>query len=192
MRGSTMHVWLFALLALCAAALLGVLALFMVIAKPATPAAPDYRVVALGGLQYEAMMGRPIQPRNAIDASIVSGLTAGDRRVRSGQMLFGAFIGVANDSLRPVPAADRIELQDEFGHVYHSLHLPATNPYAYVPRAIPPKTRIPQFGSPADDNLATTGLLVVFRIPADRYESGPLQLVIHDSRDHRRVAYLTV
>jgi hypothetical protein len=192
MRGSTMHAWLLALLAFCATAVLGVLVLLLAVAKPAAPTAPDYRVVALGRLQYQAMLGRPIKPRNTIDASMVAGLSAGDRRLRSGHMLFGAFIAVANDSLRPVPAAEHIDLRDDAGHVYQPLHLPATNPYAYVPRAILPKTRLPRVGTPADDNLAATGQLLLYRIPADRYESGILELVIHDARHPRHVAYLDV
>jgi hypothetical protein len=107
-------------------------------------------------------------------------------------MLFGAFIAVANDSPGWRPAAERIELRDDAGHVYRPLPLPATSRYAYVPRPVPPRTRIPGPGTPADDNLAATGRLLLFRIPADRYDEGLLELVIHDARDPARVAYLVV
>jgi hypothetical protein len=40
--------------------------------------------------------------------------------------------------------------------------------------------RIPALGSPAADNLASTGRMLVFRIPRQTYESQKLELVIHD------------
>ena len=93
--------------------------------------------------------------------------------------LFGAFIAVTNPALRFIPSADRIELRDDAGHVYRPLRLPAANPYAYSPRAIPPHTRAPLDGTAAADNLAATGLLLLYRIPSRMYESGVLELVIH-------------
>lgn len=143
-------------------------------------AAPDYRVVKVGGLEYEAMQGRPIRPADAVDRKIVEGLRAGDRQIPRGALLFGAFISVTNHSSRALPTADRIELRDDRGHVYHPVRLPAHNPYAYSPRLIGPRIRVPGLGTPADDNLAATGLLVLFRIPAFQYKDGVLELVIHD------------
>jgi hypothetical protein len=144
-------------------------------------AAPDHRVVRVGGIEYEAMLGRPVDPRNAVDRGIIAGLPARQRRVASGRMLFGAFIGITNDSSSPLRTAGRIELRDQAGHVYRPLDLPATNPYAYSPRRLRPGTRIPALGSVADDNLAATGRLLLFRIPATAYENGQvLELLIHD------------
>jgi hypothetical protein len=183
---------LVAAFAVCAAALLGVLLALLFVAKPTLGSSPENRVVAVGGLQYEAMLGRPIYPSQWVDAPMVAGLPADDRRPGPGQMLFGAFIAVANDSARPLPAARRIELRDDAGNVYRPLPLATSNPYAYVPRPVPPKTRIPGVGTPADDDLAATGKLVLFRIPADRYEGGVLELVIHAAHDPRQRADLVV
>jgi hypothetical protein len=113
-------------------------------------------------------------------AVIVAGLSARDGRVAADETLFGAFIAITNDSSAPLPTADRIELRDEDGHVYRPLALPGTNPYAYSQRLLRPGTRIPAFGSPADDDLSATGRLLVFRIPTQAYESEALELVIHD------------
>jgi hypothetical protein len=144
------------------------------------PAAPDFRVVRIGGVEYEAMLGRPLDAADPVDAKIVAGLSARDRRVAPGETLFGAFIGITNDSSRRLRTADRIELRDQAGHVYRPLALPATNPYAYSQRLLRPGVRIPALGSPADDNLAATGRMLVFRIPRQTYESQELELVIHD------------
>jgi hypothetical protein len=44
----------------------------------------------------------------------------------------------------------------------------------------------------ADDDLAATGKLVLFRIPADSYEGGVLELVIHAAHDPQQRADLVV
>lgn len=157
-----------------------------------TPKAPDHRVTQIGGVEYEAMQGRPIHPDNPVDRAIVAGLSARDRRVAPGETLFGAFIAITNDSSTPLQTADRVELRDEDGRVYRPLALPATNPYAYSQRLLRPGTRIPALGSPADDDLAATGRLLVFRIPSRAYESEALELVIHDPSQPAATASLII
>jgi hypothetical protein len=158
-----------------------------------TPAAPDFRVTRIGAVEYESMLGRPLRPGNAVDHAIVAGLPASRRQVPAGQTLFGAFIATTNDSARPRRTADRIELRDQSGRVYRPLPLPATNPYAYSPRMLRPGTRIPSFDSPADDNLAATGRVLVFRIPAKDYDNGAaLELVIHNPSDPGATASLII
>ena len=165
--------------------LAGVILLFATQHRVAATA-PDYRVVAIGGIEYEAMLGRPIDPRNKVDHKIVAGLPGGDTS------LFGAFISATNTSAGPRTTADRIELRDEAGHVYRPLPLPATNPYAYSQRLLRPGVRIPAVGTPADDNLAAGGRLLLFRIPARVSGSEVLELVIHDPSRPARTASLII
>jgi hypothetical protein len=191
-RSTTLTRWILIPLMLSAAALFVALGVLLATEKRVAAAAPDHRVVKVGGLEYEAMQGRPLNPAGAIDRRIVTGLSALDRRMRRGAMLFGAFISVTNDGSRALPTADHIELRDERGDVYRPLPLPAANAYAYSPRLIHPRTRIPGQGTRADDNLAATGLLLLFRIPALEYDNGVLELVIHDPLHPRRTASLTI
>jgi hypothetical protein len=172
--------WLALPLGASAVALFVALGLGLALIHRETPAAPAYRTVRVGGLEYESMLGRPLDPANRIDKQILAGLPRRDRNLPRSQELFGAFISVANQSPRALPSADRLELRDLHGRVYRPLSLPAANPYAYSPRLIHPRTRIPALGSPADDNLAATGRMVLFRIPAWQYRNGRLELVIHD------------
>jgi hypothetical protein len=157
-----------------------------------TPKAPDYRATRIGGVEYEAMQGRPLDPDNPVDRAIVAGLSRRDRHAAAGETLFGAFIAMTNDSTGPVTTADRIELRDENGRVYRPLSLPISNPYAYSPRLLRPGTRIPTLGSPADDNLAATGRLLVFRIPTQAYDSATLELLIHDPSQPHATASLII
>jgi hypothetical protein len=184
--------WILLPLGLSGAALLAVAGLFLGVEHRVTRHAPDYRVVRVGGLEYEAMLGRPVRPAKAVDAKIVAGLPTRDRRLPRGQILFGAFIAVTNDSPRALPTADRIVLRDERGHVYHPLRLPGANPYAYAPRLLHPSTRIPRFGTRADDNLAATGRMLLFQVPGWQYRNGRFELVIHDPGHPASTASLIV
>src|SRR5918992_4120391 len=187
--------WIFPILVASAVAVFAALAVLLATEKRETPAAPPYRVAHVGGLEYEAMLARPIHPANEVDNGIVAGLPDGERRTAGSEILFGAFISVTNTSPGALPTARRIDLRDEGGDVYHPLPLPAGNAYAYTPRLIHPRTRIPAFGSEADDNLAATGRLLLYRIPARQYDDGILELVIDDPADPAdpaRTASLTV
>jgi hypothetical protein len=177
-RLTTLSLWVLVPLGLSMVAVFAVFAVLLATQKRENLEAPDYRVARIGGLEYEAMLGRPIHPANAVDAAITRGQR--DRRLAPGEILFGAFISVTNPTRSAVPAADDIALRDDAGHVYKALPAPAGNAYAYSPRVIPPSTRIPHIGTPADDNLAAGGLMLLFRVPAWQYENGSFELVIHD------------
>jgi hypothetical protein len=157
-----------------------------------SPKAPTFRVAQIGGIAYEAMLARPLDPANKVDRAIVAGLPARDRRLGAGETLFGAFISAANDTSAPRRTAGRIELRDQEGHVYRPVALPVTNPYAYSQRPLRPGVRIPALGSAADDNAAATGRLLVFRIPKQVYESEALELVIHDPSQPAATASLII
>jgi hypothetical protein len=169
------------------------LAVFLIFEKREAGAAPHYDTAAIGGMEYQAMSGRPIDPANRIDREIIAGLPAHARRLGHGEMLFGAFIAFTNASSHPLRSADRIELHYDSGRVYRPLPLPASNPYAYAPRVIRPRVRIPGAGSPAARNLAAGGRLLVFRIPAREYTSGgTFELVIHDPSHPARTVTVAV
>jgi hypothetical protein len=170
----------------CGAILLAALGLFLAIMHRQAAAAPDYRVVKVGGLEYEAMQSR----RVAADSRIAAGLPARDRHLPRGKVLFGAFISVTNTSSHALPTAARIDLRDLAEHVYHPIRLPVTNRYAYQAHLIHPSTRIPPFGTVADDNLSTNGLMLLYRIPAWQYRNGQFELVIHNPSDPAATASL--
>ena len=189
MRRIPLNSLMFVLLALCATAGVAGMGLLVAIAKPTHGESPNDRVVALGGLQYEAMLGRPINVKDSVDRQIVGRLPDEERRTRPGEMLFGAFVAVSNDSARPLRAASHIELEDNYNHSYRALRLPPGNPYAYTPRPIPPRTRLPGARSPVDENLAATGYLLLFRVPTSVFQTGVFELVIHDpGHPDRRVS----
>jgi len=192
-RSTALPRWIVIVLALSAGAVLAVFAVLMATEKRVAAAAPDFRVVTTGGIEYEAMQGRQIDPDNAVDRPIVEGLSAADRRRRRGTILFGAFFSVTNDSAHALRTAHQIELRDALsGDVYRPVSLPASNAYAYRARVVRPGNRLPGVGSPADANLAATGLMLLFRIPAFDYDDGVLELVIHDPLQPAHTVSLTI
>jgi hypothetical protein len=191
-RPTTLPRSILLLLAVSALAVLATVSLFLAVEKRVTAAPVNDGVVSVGGLRYEAMLARPVNAANRVDRRIVAGLAEDHRQRRRGQILFGVFLSIRNDSMRALRSADRIELRDQRDHLYHALDLPAANPYAYAPSVVPSQTRIPRQGSAANDNLAATGKLVLFRIPAAQYENGMLELVIHRPDHPREAASLVI
>jgi hypothetical protein len=192
MRRIPLNSLMFVMLGLCAIAMVAGVGLLVAIAKPTHAVGPNNRVVPLGGLQYEAMLGRPINVNNSVDRQIIGRLPAKERRSRPGELLFGAFVAISNGSPLPLRAASRLELNDDSNRVYRPLRLPPGNPYAYTPRSVPPHTRLPGADNPVDENLAATGYLMLFRIPTGVFRNGALELVIHDPGHPARTASVVV
>jgi hypothetical protein len=168
------------------------LSVFLIVEKRVASAAPNDRTSSIGGMEYQAMSGRPIHPTNPVDRKIIAGLPADARRLRHGEMLFGAFIAFTNSTRHNLRSADRIELRHESG-LDRPLPLPASNPYAYTPRVVRPRVRIPGAGSPAAVNLAAGGRLLLFRVPAREYSNGgTFELVIHDPSHPARTVTIVV
>ena len=71
--------WMLLMVWSCAAALLAAFALLLAVAKPQTPTPTDYSLASVGGLRYQAVAGRPIDPSNPVDAQIVKRLPSRER-----------------------------------------------------------------------------------------------------------------
>jgi hypothetical protein len=172
--------WLMLGCGACVAIVLVTFVVVFAISGSATVAAPTYRVITVGGLQYEAVDGRPLDPANAVDAKILAGVPAGERQTPRGEVLFAAFVAVANQSQGALDPAGTIELVASPGEVYHPIPIAAQSPYAFPTRPIHPRTRIPASNRPAGENLAAGGRVLVFKVPARVYNNEALELVIHD------------
>jgi hypothetical protein len=168
--------WLLRIVFSCAAALLAAFAVLLATQTSVHPAAASYSQAGIGGLRYSAVLGRPVDPSNPVDASIIRGASP---HLSHGQILFGAFVTVTNHSGRALPTATRIDLRDDGGHTYLPIHLPASNRYAYTPRTLAPGTKMPRDDA-AVHNLAAGGRLLLYRVPAARYSDGIFELVVHD------------
>jgi hypothetical protein len=167
-------------LAACAAVLLATAGLLLATEKRATPVAPNFGVVKVGGVQYQAVDARPVNPANSVDRRIVAGLPARYRRTPHSTLLFGAFISATDASGHPLRTAGRIDLRDDSGRVYRPLPLPPSNEYAYAQRTLRANVSMPAQDTPAAETLAAGGRMLLFKIPAWRYDNGSaFELLIH-------------
>lgn len=180
------------LLTAIAVSLVGGMLIMLALAKPTSASPPDYEAVSVGGLDYQLDLGRLIDPATPVDAAIVRGLPASERRVPPRQSLFGAFISITNSTGGRLPSARDIVLRDDAGNVYRPIPLPPGNPYAYRSQTVPPHTQVPApFSQPSTD-LAATGYLLLYRIPAEAFDDGVLELVVHDPANPARTASVLV
>jgi hypothetical protein len=171
--------WIIRILLGCALAGLVAVAVLLATESAAHAAPPDYTQADIGGLDYHVVVGRPMDPANAVDARIIRGLPARDRHLPHGQILYGSFVTVTNPTHTPMRSAAAIELRDDDGSTYHPIPMPASNPYAYRPATIQPGETVPRDDAAAD-NLAAGGRMLLFRVPAARYRDGAVfELVVH-------------
>ena len=175
--------WLVPVLALCAVAFVAGFGLLQLLgvetSKAAVPLDDSYDTV--GGVQYHAVQGRQIDPTNPVDAPIVKGLPAKELHPGKGHVLYGVFVTRANMADAALPSASRIDLRDSADHLHRPLRLSAENPYTYLPAKLAAGELLPPaIGTPAADNLAAGGQLLLYRVPTWQVRNGSFQLVIHD------------
>ena len=174
--------WIFRMLLACAVAGVAAIAVLLATQSAAHAASPKYTQATIGGLEYNAVLGRPVDPGNPVDAAITRGLPARDHHLPHGQILYGGFFTVSNPSGAPIRSPTRIDLRDDDGTTYRPIRLPASNRYAYEPGTVAPGATVPRDDAAAD-NLAAGGRMLLFRVPAWRYRNGAkFELVIHAPR----------
>ena len=161
------------LLALSATAVLAVLAVLLATEKRVAAAAPDYRVVTSGRHRVRVDARTPDRSEERGRQADRRGPVSRRPHATRGERSCSARSS-RSPTTRPTRCGRRIGSSSAttHGRVYHPISLPASNAYAYRARVVRPGTRLPGVGSPADDNLAATGLMLLFRIPAFDYDDG--------------------
>ena len=184
--------WLIPLLAPVAAALILGFGLLIWLGDDTTKAssAPDYSSETVGGVQYSVAGSNEIDPSSSADARFVKGMPARERRVPKGDLLFGVFVTRANSADATLPSASRIDLLDGLGRAHRPLRLSPRNPYTYAPGAIAPGGQLPVPGTRAADDIAATGQLLLYRVPAQQVANGWLELAVHDPLHRGVVDYV--
>jgi hypothetical protein len=140
----------------------------------------DQTTVTAGGLHYSVNNAWVLVPRRPVDAAVARGLPRVDADLPRDQLLYAVFVGVTNEHDSPRPMVSEIALRDAQNVEYAPTRLGRGNAYAYRPTILEGKTHLPAPSTPPDSDLAADGLMLVFRIPREAYEDGPLQLVLHD------------
>lgn len=127
--------------------------------------------VVVGGLRYEAVLARILNPYIRPDQQLVSGLQPDE-----GKIWFGVFLRVCNESDEAQTPSGDLTLVDAFGKRLEPYELPPDNAFDYEPRPVAPDTCLPPDGSvPA---RVIDGALVLFEASSDFLGNFPLALEI--------------
>ena len=167
-------------LAASTACLLLVLAAAVVFVRPSVTREPNETTATVGGLHYSVNNAWVLDPGRSVDAPLAKGLPAADTKAAARQLLYAVFVGVTNDTNRRLPMATDIALRDTRNREFAPIPVGAQNAFAYRPGVMAPRTHRPAPSTAPARDLATAGMMLVFRIPQRSYNDGPLQLVVHD------------
>ena len=141
----------------------------------------------VGPLVYEVQLSRELNPYDTEDASYLSGLTAGQRKLEPGQEWFGVFIQVYNDHQDRLPAATQYTVTDTQGNAYTPIVASAVNPFIYRGGTVPGHGRLPQPNTIAA-NGPTQGELLLFKIQTVSLDNRPLTFHVVDPADAAQTA----
>ena len=160
-------------LAVSAVALLAV-ALLTGCKKHETLPRPEGLPVELNGLNYTVYITRQLNLRDPEDHDYYQGPEA-----PPGFSYYGVFIQVCNahDNAPFRVPVNNFTILDTQGNVYRPTSLPATNIWAYRPRALGSNQCIPVPGSAAAGG-PTGGSLLLFKLPIPAIENRPMDLEI--------------
>ena len=141
--------------------------------------------VELSGLKYQVQLSRQINPRDVEDRDYFRDLPPDEAFLPRGQVWFGVFIRVENESDRPVPSAREFAVEDTQGNEFEPVG--AENTFAYRPETVPGGGFIPQ-QERLQAYAGTQGALLLFKIPYASLDNRPLELAIKNPSDTRQAA----
>ena len=131
--------------------------------------------VVVGGLHYDPLLARRLNPNIAPDKAMLSG-----RKPPEGKIWFGVFLRVCNRGERERTSSDRLALVDAFGaRTRPSDALARDNLFAYRPMSLKPGECLPRPGSIAE---RTDGALVLFAVEREFLQERPVALEVDDER----------
>lgn len=150
------------------------------------PAASEALYTDAGGLTYQVQLSRQLNPRDPEDADYFRPLTPEQASTQKGQVWFGVFLRVENQTKQALPSAREFTVQDTQHNVFRPM--PAgQNAFAYRPEVIPPKGFLPN-PERLQAYAGTQGALLLFKLPLGSLNNRPLELAIKNPSDTRRAA----
>lgn len=135
--------------------------------------------INVGPLAYQVQISRALNPADSEDASYLVGLTPSESKLNPGEEWFAVFLQVYNSTGHAHPAATNITIHDEQGIVYKPFTPSSANLFAYRAGNVPPHSRLPEPGSPADV-APTQGALLLFKIKLASLSNRPIEVKIVD------------
>jgi len=141
----------------------------------------------VGPLVYEVQQSRQLSPFDSEDANYLQGISRAQRTLPPGEEWFAVFLQVFNNTDTPYPSASEVVLVDTENNVYTPLTLEATNEYAYRPKNVPGRGRLPELDTVAAEG-PTQGALLLYKIKTVSLQNRPLTIKIVDPIDSTETA----
>ncbi len=133
--------------------------------------------IDVGELKYQVQISRQLNPADIEDRTYLAGLKPRDRALQGDEVWFAVFIRIQNETDETLQPAEEYEIEDTQDNRYRPLELAPTNPFAYRPVAMPPKSLIPKVDSIASEGTIQ-GAMLLFKIPGPSLDNRPLEFVI--------------
>ena len=136
----------------------------------------------IGALKYQVQVSRQLNPNDVQDRSFLEGVAPAERQLKPGEVWFGVFLRVQNETGRALLPADDIKIVDTQEAEFRPLELEETNLFAYRPaEAIPANEVLPISDTPAYDS-PVRGSLLLFKLTLTSLGNRPLELEIESSQ----------
>lgn len=130
--------------------------------------------VPLGGVAYEVLLTRQINPRDVEDMGYLRGEV---QAPAPGTTYYGVFLQACNINDEPETTASTFRVVDTTGEEFEPVELDETNPFAWQVTELEPEECFPREGSLAQTGPASAALLL-FEVPIENTENRPLELEI--------------
>lgn len=131
--------------------------------------------IVVGGLHYDPLIARRLNPNIAPDEALVSG-----RAPPKGKIWFGVFLRVCNRGEQVRTSSGELALVDAFGDRVKPFDgLPPTNAFAYERQTLKPDECLPRKGSVA---ARGDGALVLFAVSDDLLGDAPVAFEVAGAR----------
>jgi hypothetical protein len=143
----------------------------------------------VGPLVYEVQLSRQLNPYDTEDMSYLTGLTPAQRALAPGEEWFAVFLQVFNNHDTPYPAATGLglTLTDTQGNTYVPISPGPRNEFAYRPKNVPGRGRLPELDTVAA-NGATQGALLLYKLKTVSLDNRPIEIKIVDPADVTQTA----
>lgn len=141
--------------------------------------------IVVGGLRYDAVLARRLNPNIAGDQALVSGRTPPE-----GTAWFGVFLRVCNERGDRMTPSARLALVDASGERRMPRELPQDNVFVYERKPIEPDDCLPPTGSAAE--RAHDGALVLFAVSTQYLSNRPIALEVRGDRGSPRRVVLDI
>ena len=138
--------------------------------------------LSLGDLKYQVQGSRQLNSDDVQDRQYLVGVPQEERELEAGEVWFGVFMQVENESDEALEPSGDIEIIDTQEEVFTPLAVDDANPFIYRSTdPIPPGEIMPLPDSAAFDT-PTRGALLLFKLKLSALDNRPLELKIEGTQ----------